>query len=121
MSVNETGPPPGPRENWPASLTATAIAKQLDTATNHWTAIRANGVTPANGAPAFQLQARTLASFRYALDQARGYWPQATSFDLIGSDAALGATHAQGLNLPTGAVLLRMPAVLATFTIKQAA
>ena len=87
----------------------------LDIASHHYLAIAVTAETPKEG-PSWPLSSRSLAAAEFALDSARGYWPDAQSFDLIGSDQIYPISKFNPLQLPPGMIMLRNPDVLMTFT-----
>lgn len=106
---------PTPEERWRWDPGPAVTQHQLDAAPHHYLAIAASAETPKEG-PSWPLATRSLAAAEFALDSARGYWPDARSFDLIGSDQIYPISKFNPLQLPPGMIMLRNPDVLMTFT-----
>jgi hypothetical protein len=77
---------PRAREPWLWQQTEAEILAAIAAAPQHWIGIRAAN-NPGAGAPVMSLSNRNAAAFRFAATCAMQFWPQATQFELVASDA----------------------------------
>jgi hypothetical protein len=103
---------PRAKEPWIWQQTEAEILAAIAAAPQHWIGIRAAN-NPGAGAPVMSLSTRNLAAFKFAAGCAMGFWPRATKFELVASDAKEQQQRAADL-VPPGmpGVILRQPVTL---------
>lgn len=93
-----------------------ALAHALKHAPHHWLGITPDPPDPQASPPAALITNRDLAAFEYSLRQATSYWPDASQFVLVGSDAE---RTQGGKDYPPNFKRLESPEILLSFEAGQ--
>jgi hypothetical protein len=117
-------PPPPPPPSWAGKPPAAEVLAALAVAIHHFLGIRATGSLPDKGGPSMKLTANpSQAELTDAAQLAADWWPNAASFEIVGSDLryrddnrATAVDQPVTDHLPATMHRLRDAAVITTYT-----